>query len=155
MGCFRRCSAQSARNGGGGVGGRARRPLAVSASHPAPTGPWELLGTSGPVGNGSAPPWGPGPDCWLLQADCFSSHVLRVGKNEKKGVRGTHSQTNKTPGHQTGTLSSSDWRVREPLSRDVLLPLHSQRHRFNAQAGNLGQESSDLPTLGNILWQKQ
>lgn len=155
MGCFGLRSAQSARTGGGGVSGQAHRPLAVSASHPAPTGPWEPLGTSGPGGDGSAPPRGPGPDCWLLRADCFSSHVLRVGKNERKGVWGTHSQTKKSPGHQTGTLSSSEWRVQEPLGRDMLLPLHSQGHRLDAQVGNLGQEPSDRPTLGNILWQKQ
>ena len=107
------------------------------------------------LGDGSPPAQGAGPDCWLLEADYFSSHVLRAGKNEKKEEEREenktkqllHSQTVKTRLYQTGKLSFSECRVQKQLDREIFLPFLSEKHWSLCPWWKSGQEFSDLPTL--------
>ena len=108
------------------------------------------------LGDGSPPAQGAGPDCWLLKADYFSSHVLRAGKNEKKEEEREekkktkqllHSQTDKTRLYQTGKLSFSAYRVQKQLDREIFLPFLSEKHWSLCPCWKSGPRVSDLPTL--------
>lgn len=83
LGCFQLRSAQSTPRR---VGLAARHTASGlwPASHSAHRSLGALGYFSSLLGDGSPPAQGARPDCWLLKADYFSSHVLRAGKNEKR-----------------------------------------------------------------------
>lgn len=154
LGCFQVHSAQSTPRRVGLVArhtaSRLCQPPTQRPQDPGSSGVFLSL-----LGDGSPPAQGAGPDCWLLEADYFSSHVLRAGKNEKKEEEREenktkqllHSQTVKTRLYQTGKLSFSECRVQKQLDREIFLPFLSEKHWSLCPWWKSGQEFSDLPTL--------
>ena len=163
LGCFQLHSAQST-----------PRRVGLAARHTAsrlcqpPTQCPQDPGSSGVflslLGDGSPPAQGAGPDCWLLEADYFSSHVLRAGKNEKKEEEREenktkqllHSQTDKTRLYQTGKLSFSECRVQKQLDRESSFLFSLRNTGLCALGGNLGKSFQiSLLYAGSTLQQKQ
>lgn len=102
-------------------------------------------------------PRAPGPDGWPAEAGCFSSHVLRVGKNEEKRGRGKQhppSQTNKAALHETGTLSLSERRQESSSTEKSSFFFPLEGHGSLCPSWKSGPRVFRPPPLASVLGQK-